>query len=72
MKTVSSPRPFSLLLDFVEANVPKYVDVYLFTRFVKIFEYYSTLPYPKILLYFLPMLGNVCNTTVSLKINCLK
>ena len=39
MKTVSPPRTFSLLLDFVEANIPLHVGVYCLKRFVKIREY---------------------------------
>ena len=39
--------------------------------FVKIRECWSTLPYPKILLFSLHMLGNVYNTTVSVKSDCL-
>ena len=39
MKTISPPRTFSLLLDFVEANVPTHVDVYLLKCFVKVLEY---------------------------------
>ena len=31
---------------FVEANARAHVDVYLFKSFVKIREYWSTLPYP--------------------------
>ena len=72
LKTVSPPRIFNLLLDFVDANVPTYVAVYLFKRIFKILEYYSTLPYPEILLYSLHTLDNVCNTTLSVKITCLK
>ena len=55
---------------FVEANVHAHVDVYFFKSFVKIREYWSTQPYPKILLFSLHMLGNVCNTTVSMKSDC--
>ena len=39
--------------------------------FVQIRENWSTLPYPQILLFPLHMLGNVCNTTVSVKSDCL-
>ena len=39
VKVYMSLRTFNLLLDFVEANVPIHVDVYLLKRFVKILEY---------------------------------